>query len=131
MSNAASSIGRMAPSLTAAFWIAAYLAAVIAPLFALLAGPTPAGGGFWWDFAMALGFAGLAMMGVQFFLTARFKRATAPFGIDLIYAAALRAWIVGDEPARSSLPASIARRKARYASEPDIDALVAYLQTLR
>lgn len=75
----------MAPSLTAAFWIAAYLAAVIAPLFALLAGPTPAGGGFWWDFAMALGFAGLAMMGVQFFLTARFKRATAPFGIDLIY----------------------------------------------
>jgi mono/diheme cytochrome c family protein len=45
--------------------------------------------------------------------------------------ATLRAWIVGDEPARSSLPASIARRKARYASEPDIDALVAYLQTLR
>jgi len=75
----------MAPALAAAFWIAAYLAAVSAPLFVLLAGPTPPGGGFWRDFAMALGFAGLAMMGVQFFLTARFKRATAPFGIDLIY----------------------------------------------
>lgn len=45
-------------------------------------------------------------------------------------AAALKAWIVGAEPARASLPASIARRKARYASEPDLDALVAYLQTL-
>lgn len=71
--------------MTAALWIALYLAFVTAPLFALLVGPTPPGHGFWWDFAMALGFAGLAMMGVQFFLTARFKRATAPFGIDLIY----------------------------------------------
>jgi predicted ferric reductase len=34
---------------------------------------------------MALGFAGLAMMGLQFVLTARFRRATAPFGIDIIY----------------------------------------------
>jgi predicted ferric reductase len=75
----------VAPASTAALWIAAYLLAVSAPLFALLAGPAPPGSGFWRDFAMALGFAGLAMMGVQFFLTARFKRATAPFGIDLIY----------------------------------------------
>lgn len=45
--------------------------------------------------------------------------------------AALKAWVVGAEPARAQLPASIARRKARYASEPDIDALVAYLQALR
>lgn len=34
---------------------------------------------------MALGFAGMAMMGTQFLLTARFRRATAPFGIDIIY----------------------------------------------
>jgi cbb3-type cytochrome oxidase cytochrome c subunit len=46
-------------------------------------------------------------------------------------AAALRAWIVGADPARAELPASIARRKARYADEPDLNALVAYLQTLR
>lgn len=34
---------------------------------------------------MAVGYAGVAMMGVQFVLTARFKRACAPFGIDVIY----------------------------------------------
>jgi cbb3-type cytochrome oxidase cytochrome c subunit len=45
-------------------------------------------------------------------------------------AAALRSWIVAAEPARKSLPPSIVRLKARYASEPDLDALVAYLQTL-
>jgi predicted ferric reductase len=66
-------------------WLGVYLALVLAPVFVLLLGPTPAGWGFWWDFSMALGFAGLAMMGVQFVLTARFKRATAPYGIDIIY----------------------------------------------
>jgi predicted ferric reductase len=66
-------------------WIAVYLALVTAPLVVLLAGDPRPGGGFAWDFAMALGFAALAMMGVQFFLTARFRRATAPYGIDLIY----------------------------------------------
>lgn len=68
-----------------AIWISAYLVLVLAPLFVLLIGPVPAGSGFWWDFAMALGFTAMAMMGVQFFLTARFRRATAPFGIDIIY----------------------------------------------
>jgi predicted ferric reductase len=71
--------------LQGAFWIAVYLALVVTPLIVLLAADPPRGGGFWWDFAMALGFAALAMMGVQFFLTARFRRATAPYGIDLIY----------------------------------------------
>jgi len=69
----------------AAFWIAAYLGLVLAPLFVLLAGTADTRAGFWWDFAIALGFAGTAMMGVQFMLTARFKRAMAPFGIDIIY----------------------------------------------
>jgi predicted ferric reductase len=66
-------------------WILAYLALIVAPLGLLLLGETPPGGGFWWDFALALGYSSLAMMGVQFWLTARFKRATAPFGIDIIY----------------------------------------------
>jgi predicted ferric reductase len=66
-------------------WVAIYLALVLTPLVVLLAGKPPPGGGFAWDFAMALGFAALTMMGVQFFLTARFRRATAPYGIDLIY----------------------------------------------
>src|SRR5690606_33031768 len=56
-----------------------------APLTLLLIGPAPPGLGLWWDLSMALGFAGLAMMGVQFVLTARFRRVALPFGIDVIY----------------------------------------------
>lgn len=72
--------------LSGALWLFIYLGIVLAPVGALLLAPTPPGGGFWWDVSMGLGFAGLTMMGVQFVLTARFKRATAPFGIDVIYA---------------------------------------------
>jgi predicted ferric reductase len=68
-----------------AFWLAVYLGLVLAPVFALLLGQVPAGMGFWWDAAIALGFAGLSMMGIQFVITARFKHATAPYGIDIIY----------------------------------------------
>jgi len=75
----------MSSFLSIAFWLCGYLVLVLAPLFVLLLGPVPAGSGFWWDFSMALGFTAMAMMGVQFLLTARFRRATAPFGIDIIY----------------------------------------------
>ncbi len=75
---------RLRASLQGIVWTGVYLALVLAPLIALLAGAPPPGG-VWWDVGIALGFAGLAMMGVQFVLTARFKRATAPFGIDIIY----------------------------------------------
>lgn len=70
----------------AVIWIGIYLLLIMVPLVVLLIGPMPPGVEFWWDFSMALGFAGMAMMGVQFALTARFKRASAPFGIDVIYA---------------------------------------------
>lgn len=66
-------------------WLGLYVVIVVAPLFALLPGAASPGRGFAWDFAMALGYAGVAMLGVQFALTARFKRATAPFGIDIVY----------------------------------------------
>jgi len=66
-------------------WVLVYLFLVAFPLLALLIGPMPKGGGYAWDFAMALGFGGLAIMGLQFVLTARFRRATAPFGTDIIY----------------------------------------------
>lgn len=66
-------------------WITAYLLLVCAPLLLLLSGRVPPGAGLWWDLSMAFGFAGLAVMGVQFALTARLRRATAPFGIDIIY----------------------------------------------
>jgi predicted ferric reductase len=65
-------------------WLSAYVIVVVAPLFALLPGPA-AGRGFPWDLSMALGYAAMSMFGVQFWLTARFKRATAPFGIDIVY----------------------------------------------
>ena len=70
---------------TSALWLGLYVAAVTLPLFALLPGAATAGRGLAWDFAMAIGYAGAAMLGVQFALTARFRRATAPFGIDLVY----------------------------------------------
>jgi len=68
-----------------ALWIALYIALVAFPLVILLLGGMPKGGGYWWDFSMALGFGGLAIMGLQSILTARFRRATAPFGMDIIY----------------------------------------------
>ncbi len=76
---------RLPPAARTALWLAAYVAVVVVPLFALLPDATAPGAGFVWDFAMALGYAAVAMLGVQFALTARFRRATAPFGIDLIY----------------------------------------------
>ena len=67
------------------FWIGVYLCLVMTPLFVLLLAPGPSGNGFWWDFSIALGFAGTSIMGTMFVLTARFRHAAAPFGIDLIY----------------------------------------------
>lgn len=49
------------------FWFAIYLAPIVAPLLVFLLARTPSG------------------KGSQFLLTARFRRATAPFGIDIIY----------------------------------------------
>jgi predicted ferric reductase len=78
-------MGAHAQSRSAIVWLLVYVVLVVAPLGLLLLGERPRPGGFWWDFALALGYAALAMMGLQFALTARFKRASAPFGIDLIY----------------------------------------------
>jgi predicted ferric reductase len=66
-------------------WLVAYFVLVSLPLLILLSGEMPPPVEFWWDFAMGLGFAGLAVIGVQFALTARFRRLTSPFGIDVIY----------------------------------------------
>ncbi len=71
--------------LSAVFWIALYLGVITVPLLILLLGDAPPGRGFVWDLAIALGFAGVTMMAVQFVLTARFRRASAPYGIDIIY----------------------------------------------
>jgi predicted ferric reductase len=66
-------------------WVAVYLCFVLAPLFALLIGPLPPSRDFWTEFSIAIGYSGLAMMGLQFGLTARFRYVTAPWGEDVIY----------------------------------------------
>ncbi len=71
--------------LSGIIWIGVYLVLVLTPLLVLLVRPFPGGSGFWWDFSLALGFAATTMMGVTFALTARFRHATEPFGIDIVY----------------------------------------------
>jgi predicted ferric reductase len=68
-----------------AVWVIVYLLFILAPLFALKAGALPPTRGFWTEFAVAIGYSGLAMMGLQFGLTARFRYVTAPWGEDVIY----------------------------------------------
>ena len=72
-------------SLRGVVWILVYLLFILAPLFALLAGSHPPARGFWPEFSVALGYSGLAMMGLQFGLTARFRYVTEPWGEDVIY----------------------------------------------
>jgi len=68
-----------------AVWILVYLLFILAPLFALLVAPLPPTRGFWTEFSVAIGYSGLAMMGLQFGLTARFRYVTEPWGEDVIY----------------------------------------------
>src|SRR5271154_164914 len=72
-------------NLRGAIGLSIYLFFVLAPLFALLAGGLPPARDFWTEFSAALGYAGLAMMGLQFGLTARFRHLTEPWGEDVIY----------------------------------------------
>src|ERR1700722_3892250 len=72
-------------SVRGAVWIIVYLLFILAPLFALLAGSHPPARDFWTEFAVAIGYSGLAMMGLQFGLTARFRYVTEPWGEDVIY----------------------------------------------
>ena len=73
------------PVAVAAFWIAVYLAIALLPLFVLLLyPPASAGRGFWTEFSVALGFVGLAMLALQFAVTARINRVEASYGVDII-----------------------------------------------
>jgi predicted ferric reductase len=68
----------------AVFWVIAYLGVVIAPLVFAAIGGSDVNHGFWTNFSVALGFVGLAMMGLEFVLVARFKPVAAPFGQDAL-----------------------------------------------
>jgi len=74
----------MTLAVRAVFSVMTYLGVVIAPLvFAAIGGSRPALG-FWTNFSVALGFVGLAMMGLEFVLVARFEATAAPFGQDAL-----------------------------------------------
>ena len=64
-----------------AVWIVAYLFFILAPLFALLLGSHPPSRDFWTEFSVAIGYSGLAMMGLQFGLTARFRHVESLSGL--------------------------------------------------
>jgi predicted ferric reductase len=72
------------PVAVAAFWIGLYLSVTLLPLLVLLFYSPPEGRGFWTEFSVALGFIGLAMMALQFALTARINRIEASYGVDII-----------------------------------------------
>jgi len=70
---------------TIIFWIAAAFAALALPFVVLLSGERVEGNELLFDFSMGLGFGALALAGLQFALTARFRRMTHPFGVDIVY----------------------------------------------
>lgn len=74
------------PVVIAASWIGTYLLITLLPLLVLLLYPPPltTERGFWTEFSVALGFTGLAMIALQFALTARINRIEASYGIDII-----------------------------------------------
>ena len=72
------------PIAIGALWIGIYLAITLLPLAILLFYAPTEIRGFWLEFSVALGFIGLAMMALQFALTARINRIEASYGVDII-----------------------------------------------
>jgi len=69
----------------AIFWILVYLTLTLAPLILLLVAPGVETRDFWREFAVALGFAGLSLMGLQFIPTARLPFLADTFPLDTLY----------------------------------------------
>jgi predicted ferric reductase len=66
-------------------WMSVFFVVVAGPIVvAMMPITTTQPRGVWRDFASALGYAGVSMIGVLFALSARFPRATAQFGIDVV-----------------------------------------------
>jgi predicted ferric reductase len=71
--------------LQGAIWLGLYLVLSLAPLMIVLVDSSQPKREFAREISVALGFIGLAMMGLQFALTARFKWLKAPYGSDIVY----------------------------------------------
>jgi predicted ferric reductase len=74
----------MGRAVTGVVWAAVYLLAAIVPLFFMLVGDPPPGRGWLVDTSIALGFVGLAMLGLQFANTARVNAVDASYGQDVV-----------------------------------------------
>jgi len=74
----------MGRTIEGVFWVAAYLAVILAPLAVMMVSPTPPGRSFLAELSVALAFVALAQTAVQFLLIARYRHVTAPYGIDII-----------------------------------------------
>ena len=74
----------MKSALSGVAWIDLYLLLALTPLVLVALAHPPAGRPFLVELSVALGFVGLALMGLQFALVARFKPVAAPFGIDAL-----------------------------------------------
>ena len=70
---------------TATLWVALYVCLSVLPILIISVGPKPPGREFLTEFSVALGFSALAMMCLQFALTARFRWLKEPFGSDVVY----------------------------------------------
>jgi predicted ferric reductase len=71
-------------ALTGILWVTIYVLLALTPLALVALAHPPAGRPFLVELSVAFGFAGLALMGLQFALIARFKPVAAPFGIDAL-----------------------------------------------
>jgi len=65
-------------------WLGVFIGICVAPLVFALVSTNQPGQGFWTDFSVALGFVGLALMGIEFALVARVKTIAEPFGTDAV-----------------------------------------------
>src|SRR6478609_7217223 len=83
--RAVAQIRRAAPATggRAVRWLAAHVFIGLAPLALCFTQLMPSRG-FLINLSVALGFLALSVLGLQFALAARFARATAPFGIDVV-----------------------------------------------
>ncbi len=76
----------MTDTTKARFWIGVCALVILAPLLILFVGPQPAGREFWRELSVALGFAGLSLMGIQFIPTSRLPFLAELFPMDTLYA---------------------------------------------
>lgn len=65
-------------------WIFVYIFLSLVPLGIALLGEIPDYRTFWIEFGVALGFIGLAMMGLQFMFSGRFRKIAPTYGMDNI-----------------------------------------------